>query len=764
MPSDGPLHGFRVLELGNGAGAMAGRALAGLGASVSRIALAAGGPVRAGEGPSLSPARDAWYALDKDIVTIDAARAAMVLQTALADADVLIDGLPPDRLPALGLDPRDLRRRFPRLVVLSITDYGQDGPYRDWAGSALTNFALGGSLFRAGQPVEPPAPPPAELADTIGGVTGALAVAAALAARGDTGEGDWIDCSIAESCVATSDWAIPGRSISGRTTERNGSGPLYPVYRVTDGFVRVINLSPKQWAAFKAWLGHPPELAGPEWNAALFRVANADVLDLVFARETAGRTREELFHSGQRAGVSVVPVYAPEDIAGDAHFAARHALATVPHDTLGALTVPRAMVRFGTTVPEGPRPPRIMPALPSPPPAVVGAPIDFSALRVVELGAGGVAPEAARFLALLGADVIKVESPTAPDFLRALAGPGRFEMSAAWASSNRNKRSIVLDLKTERDRDTLLNLIAAADVFLENNSGDVCDRLGIGYDVAAARNPRLIYGRSQVFGCWGEAASYSGFGPSNHAVSGLTHLWTAPGNPRPEGTSLVHPDHLSGKALALATIAALIDRQRTGKGHLIDLSQGEFAMWTIGECFVEASLTGAGVRRGQEHPEFVPHGVFPTSLPDEWVAVAVETDDHWRRLHSVVDDNCWARDESLATAEGRRAARVAITEALKDWTRMETRATVVAALQAAGVPAMPVLSPVEQLADPHLTARDAFDLVHHPLLGWGRYEGLPVRFERLDVRPSRRAPLMGEHTSEVIAEWLGQPVMSASGP
>jgi crotonobetainyl-CoA:carnitine CoA-transferase CaiB-like acyl-CoA transferase len=762
MPSVEPLQGYRVLEMGGGAAAIAGRVLAGLGARVIRLEPPGGDPLAASDPRFDVAPRYAWYTLGKETVTLDPATDPGAVRTALADIDLLIDGHRPGQLAAWGLDPAALREAFPHLIILSLSHYGQSGPYRDRAGSALTSFALGGSLFRAGRPSEPPLPPPVELADTIGGVTGALAAVTALVARGRDGSGDWIDCSVAESCLATSDWAVPMRSLAGTTTKRDGSGPLYPVYQAADGFVRVVNLSPKQWSAFTAWLGGPEEFAAPEWGNLLFRLANADVIDLVFARETAGRTREDLFHSGQRAGVSVVPVYAPEEIAVDAHFTERRALAEVTDPALGTVRVPRAFVRFDGTVPEAPRPASRLARIPD------GgrfredvAGLDFRALKVVELGSGGVAPEASRYFALLGADVVKVESPTALDFLRAAAGPGMHEYSPPFASSNRNKRSVQLDLKTEEGRAALARLLAVADVFFENNSGGVCERLGAGYEAVAATNPGIVYASSQLLGATGAAAAYSGFGPSNQAVGGISALWTHPDNPRPEGVSLVHPDHLAGKMLALAALAALGERRRTGRGRRIDLAQAEFAMATIGEAFVEASLLGRSVRRGHDHPAFVPHGVYPTLLPDEWVAVAVETDEQWQGLRRALGEPQWAADPALDRAAGRIAARRQIDEGLSAWTSGKTRTAVAHALGAAGVPAMPVLAPVEQIADPHLAARGAFDLVHHPLAGWAWMEGLPFRFQRLQVEPSRRAPLLGEHTDAVLAEWLPIPAAAA---
>lgn len=745
----GPLSGYRVVETGGGAAAMAGRLLASLGATVIRVEPAAGDPMRSSDPRSTIAPRYAWYTLDKHIIRTDDTA---VLPGLAGEADLLVEDLGPGVL-----DPAALRAANPGLVVLSLSPYGQDGPYRDWAGSALTTFALGGSLFRSGRATEAPLPPPVELADTIGGITGVLAAVASLVARKSTADGDTIDCSIAEACLATSDWGVSIRSLMGTTMPRNGAGPVYPVYRVADGFVRVLNLSAKQWNSFVAWMNNPPEFAAPEWQILPWRAANADVIDLVCEREIGHRKREELFHEGQQRGVSIVPVYAPEDVPGDAHFRERQALAEVTHPEAGTLNIPRSFVRFGKgVIPPAPAAPVIGGSGGFAGGRVEPPGLDFTKLRVVELGSGGVAPEAARHFGLLGADVIKVEHPSAMDFLRGSGGPGMHEYTGTFSSSNRNKRSIQLDLKTEEGRGTLFRLLSMADVFFENNSGGVCDRLGIGYEAVAAVNPRIVYASSQMMGATGPASSYSGFGPSNHAVSGIAHLWSAPDNPKPEGNMLVHPDHLAGKALAIAALAALGERQRTGRGCFIDLAQAEFAMATIGEAFAEVSLLGSAQRRGQQHPAFVPHGVFPTVVNDEWVAIAVETDAQWARLREALGNPDWAADAALDTIAGRLASREAITAGLTAWTTPRTRPFIVNHLQRFGVPAMQVMAPVDQLADVHLNERGAFATIIHPLSGPARFEGQPFRFQRLQLVPESPAPILGAHTADVLREWLGE--------
>ena len=758
-----PLSPYRVLELGTGAGALCARVLADLGADVVKVEPVAGDAMR-GQGPAIDGTgiSFSWFNANKRWATADLDDPATQrrLRAALTLFDVLIDGNGPGWLAAHGLDPDELRRELPELVIASVSHFGQTGPYRDWKGSALVDFALAGTLRRCGLPDQVPCAPPYLLPYVMGGVTAASAVVAALWERGRSGKGDWLDCSVLEAIQAQADWSAPGYSASGHMTKRAGAGPLFRLYAADDGWVRVINLSVKQWNAVKAWLANPPEIAGPEWDMPLYRAANPAILDQVFARHFKGRTKVELSKDGQEHGVGIVPIYSPSEVMEDEHFRVRGTF--VPFMLPGGRVVrgPGAFVRMADTTPASLSAPSApgqgLESLAGKRAAFVATGetgLPLAGVRVVEVGSGAVAPEITRILGELGADVIKIESMRQIDFMR-LQGAG-IEASSGWSSSNRNKRSVVLDLKHPDGRRVGQELAHRADIIVENNTACVMERMGIGYDEVSKANPKVVYVSSQAFGATGPSSRYGGFGPTNQAVSGTSYLWNHPSPEKPEGVQVIHPDHLLGRMGALAAIAALDERRRGGKGQHIDLGQAEFAIACVAEAFMESDASGRSVEpRGNESPIGAPHGVFPCLGEDQWIAITVESDEEWERLAGVVGDASWD-DTALATVEGRLARRELLEAQLGAWTSQLPAVQAMRRLQGAGVPAGAAYSTVEVLADVHVAERGFFKTVTHPVLGTLRMEGVPFKAQTLTVDAARRAPLFGEHTREVLQAWLG---------
>ena len=763
MSLERPLSHYRVLEIGTGAAALCGRLLADLGAEVVTLEPPEGDvmrsqrPLAGGTGISFL-----WYNANKIGATAnlsdESSRTALL--EALASFDVLIDGNEPGWLAARGLAPPDLLERFPELIITSVSHFGQTGPYRDWQGSALVDFAIGGSLFKSGLADKAPTAPPYLLPYAIGGVSAASATMAALWDRGRTGNGDWLDCSTTEAVQSQNDWSSVGYSATGNQAKRAGAGPVFRVYPADDGWARVLNLTVKQWQETKKWVGDPPEISGPEWDSPMYRAANPETLDLVFDRVFEGRTKSELYHDGQANGVGVVPIYSPTEVQTDEHFTERGTF--VPLDLPDGTTVqaPGAFVRMNGARPTPPTP---APALGGDISTLAGQrnrqkPVGgggppLNGIRVIEVGSGAVAPEIARLLGAFGADVIKLESMSQIDFMR-LQAPDR-ESSAAWSSSSRNKRSVLLDLKHPQGAATALRLAAEADILVENNKHGVMDRLGLGYEVVAKANPSIVYLSSQAFGATGPSASYGGFGPTNQAVSGTTYLWNHAGEKKPEGTMAIHPDHLLGRMGSLVAVAALDEVRRTGQGQQIDLGQAEFAIACIAEAFIESGVNGATVEaRGNQHAIGAPHGVFPSAGDDEWIAITVESDDQWEKLKAVVEEDSWD-NPVFATVEGRLAERDVIEAQLAAWTGLKPAIVVMRVLQTAGIPAGAAYTTTQVISDVQFAERQYFQTVVHPVLGALRMEGNSFIPRAMELATVTRAPLFGEHTRMVFEEWLG---------
>ena len=379
MTVERPLSPYRVLEIGTGAASICGRLFADLGAEVVKLESGEGDPLRRqpplidGTGISFL-----WANANKKPASADLTDSSVQasIRESLRGFDVLIDGEQPGWLSAHGLDPAELRDVYPHLIIASVSHFGQAGPYQDWVGSPLVDYALGGSLLKSGLSDKAPTAPPYMLPNAIGGVAAAMATMAALSNRQRTGVGDWIDCSTVEAIQSQNDWAAVGHSNTGAPTIRSGAGPVFRIYRAPDGWVRVINLSAKQWTATKTWLGNPSEVEGPEWNNPLFRAANPETMDLVFERHFEGHSRTDLYHDGQRHGVGIVPIYSPDEVMRDDHFDARGTFVPFPLPEGSSAQAPGGFVRMAGSPPAEPAPaPRLTGGLS----ALHGEPVHTSA-------------------------------------------------------------------------------------------------------------------------------------------------------------------------------------------------------------------------------------------------------------------------------------------------------------------------------------------------------------------------------------------------
>ena len=279
---------------------------------------------------------------------------------------------------------------------------------------------------------------------------------------------------------------------------------------------------------------------------------------------------------------------------------------------------------------------------------------------MLDFGVGAVGVEVGRFFAEYGADVVKVESATAPDFIRTITPEG---MNPAFASSSRSKRGLGVNLKDARGLALVRKLARLADVVVENNGAGVMDRLGLGYESLRAENPRLVYFSSNLTGSRGPWSAWIGYGPSTHPVSGMQHLWNFPEDEaRPAGSTNVYPDHFVGRLGALAAVAGLFQRERSGVGYHAEAAQFEGAIGFIGDWLARESLAPGTVHpRGNASERGAPWGAYPCEGEDEWCAICVRSDAEWRALREELGSPAWAAraelDDRARAAGGARRAR-----------------------------------------------------------------------------------------------------------
>jgi crotonobetainyl-CoA:carnitine CoA-transferase CaiB-like acyl-CoA transferase len=760
--ASGPLGSLRVVDLTDLRGALCARILADLGADVIRVEP---GPQEA----SPSTAHRYRNANKRGVaLNLEGTAGRQRLDALLEAADVLVDNVDPDHRATWGLSPEAVSARHPHLVQVGLTDFGLSGPRSTWRLEALPALAASGTLHATGFPQLPPCNAPGYLAHDCASVYGAIAAVAAVldGERRDGPSGQLVDISVQEAALAgTNPWSIALQSYSkinpllSPLGNRNAEG-AYWVLPAQDGYVRAVIGTPRQWTGFVELMRSPEAFEDDVWASMLFRLQNADVVRLLAEERLTDRTRSQLFDEALGLGTTVGVLQTLREFVNHPQTTSRSFFTDSGFDALEGLPFASHPVNLSRTPASIRRPAETSPEVAFRPRSEVeGDPIGkkhgllLEGVRVVEFGVAAIAPELSGVLSELGADVIKIESLAHLDVLRAAgASVGSFNRSMTFNAECRGRRSVTLDLTTEKGRELAFELCAGADVIAENYRGGVLEGLGLGYEAVSAVNPRVIYASSQGYGSNGPFGSMPAYGPLNSGFTGVHLLWNHPDSPYPCGTSLNHPDHIGGKLLAVAVLAALREREASGEGQRLEMAQTEVSAYLLGEMYLDAVRDGIDpAPLGNAHPTAAPHGVYPSAGDDSWVAIAVMSDDEWQRLCKATG---WDSGE-LPTAAARLAAREHLDERLAGWTRPRSNVEAAEVLQAQGVSAMPVMGPVDQHADPHLTEREFIVHLEHPEVGEETHVGNPIRFSRTTQRTALSAPCLGADTEAVLTSVLG---------
>jgi benzylsuccinate CoA-transferase BbsF subunit len=386
----------------------------------------------------------------------------------------------------------------------------------------------------------------------------------------------------------------------------------------------------------------------------------------------------------------------------------------------------------------------------------VSLPRPLEGIRVLDFTWAAAGPYATLLLAFLGAEVIKVESsrrldPARRGFMQDYGGVNR---SPNFDELNLNKRSFVVDLTQPAGLELVKRLVAVSDVVVDNFRPGVMTRYGLDAATLLAQRPSLIVASSSANGATGPEAAGAGLASVFGATGGLgEQTGYSDGPPTEVGEST---DYRSANALAIALLAALLHRLRTGEGQAIDLASREVVVTTAPDALLAHA---AGVewkpRIGNDHRDMSPHGLYPCSQADDWIAVAVRDEREWKELCQVVDELAWG--DAFPTAVDRDRERDAIDAVVAAWTKQRTSMEAFHLLQARGIPACPSFTNKDLSADPHLAARDAFVEVDHPEIGRHRVMRAPWIFSDAECSIRRPGPLLGEDNAYVLEAILGIP-------
>jgi crotonobetainyl-CoA:carnitine CoA-transferase CaiB-like acyl-CoA transferase len=383
----------------------------------------------------------------------------------------------------------------------------------------------------------------------------------------------------------------------------------------------------------------------------------------------------------------------------------------------------------------------------------------FDGIRVVDFSWYAVGPRTALYLAQHGAEVIRVESALNPDGLRRVGpfkdginGPNR---SGYFNNQNPNKYGVSLNLKLPGAVSVARRLIARADVVLESFTPGVMERFGLGYEDIREVSPDVIMISMGAQGRGGPYSHHSAFGHVQQALCGVNHLTGWPDG-FPTGAHGPYTDFFVPHIAAMAVIAALAYRRRTGRGQYIELSQLEAAIHCLDTAILDYTVNGREQGRvGNRHPQAAPHGAYRCLGDDRWCALAVSTDEEWQALRRVIGEPEWSLATRLATLEGRLEHADELDCLIEAWTVDRSAEEVTGLLQAVGVPAGVVQTSEDLHADPQLAHRRHYTVLDHPETGPATYDGPAYRLSRTPAQLTMPAPCLGEHNQYVCSQLLG---------
>jgi crotonobetainyl-CoA:carnitine CoA-transferase CaiB-like acyl-CoA transferase len=383
-------------------------------------------------------------------------------------------------------------------------------------------------------------------------------------------------------------------------------------------------------------------------------------------------------------------------------------------------------------------------------------------VRVLDISMGWAGPLVGQMFAEMGADVVKVEDTHHFDWWRgslSMAPPEMqpIERAAVFNTANRGKRGVTLDLASARGIEILKRLIEVSDILVENFSPGVMERLGLGYDAVRAINSRLIMISMPSFGSDGPECNARGYGNTVEAMAGVTGLTGYhDGNGQRYTLSNALGDPVGGLHGVFALMVALRERERTGRGQLIELAQVESLIPFVADAMLDYQFTErVPAARGNRHREHAPHGIYRCAGDDNWIALACESDDQWRRLASALGIERLADDPRFTSESARKANEDALDAELSRAFSSISADDCVALLRDAGVLVAPVNPAAAVIADPQIQSREYFVAIDRAVVGTHLYPGAVARLPDTPLRADAPAPLLGEHNRQVFAETLG---------
>ena len=787
------LSSYRVLDLTDERGHLAGFMLAMLGAEVVKVEPPDGvrsrriGPFDA-SGVSLTHAA---YDRGKKSVAVDLGIASgrdAFLDLVLG-ADCVIESMGVGTLEQLDLGLELLRTHNPALVVGTLTAFGHTGPKAHWPATDLTLMASACTMAFTGDADRSPVRVTLPQAFHFGAAVLAGGVIAALYERGRSGSGQIVDVAAQQVIPIATQAGVLASACNFPTPTRTGGGvsigpiDLRLVYPAKDGFVSITHvfgdaIGPvtkrlMDWVFEEGFVTSAS--ANLDWvnfatlvESGAVSIEQWEEVKAAVALCTASKTKAELLSIAMERQLLMAPIADVAEVLGSEQLATRKYFERLRLDGAkiaapgkfaltrnAVLAAPVTVTSIGADNKEIFANPRQV-NVPEKTRTTPASPLE--GVKVLDFMWSLAGPFTSRALGDLGATVVKIESIHRPDptrgFLPIWDNEPGLEQSALFDTANAGKLSLALNMRSPEAAKVVQDLVEWADLVCESFSPGTMKSWGLDYETLSEINPSLVMLSTCLTGQFGPTSTFAGYGNLGAALSGFYGLAGWPDR-APSGPFGAYTDYPSTHFMLATVLAALDHQRRTGVGEYIDLAQTEAALHFISPALLDASATGSvAERRGNEDPDMVPHGGFRCAGEDEWVAIAVNSDAQWQRLCQIMGRDDLRREVELDSLEGRRAERARIEDEITKWTQNHSAVDITSTLVNNGIAAHGVQSSVECLSDRQLAHREAFIWAEHPHREC-IVENARFAFSRSDVGPKARAPFLGEHTFEVLSRFLG---------
>ncbi len=775
------------------AGAMCGKAFADLGADVLKIEPPDGDPTRRlGPFPNDEPNPETGGAFlylnaNKRGAALDLRQDSdrRLMRELIAGADVFVTDAQPALAASLGIDSASVAALSPTLVRVYATPFGNVGAYRDWQGTDLIAWHMGGmgwespAIFVSDPKTQPPLRARGNKAMLLAGWVAAAGAMCALFHREAYGVGQEIDVSAMDAVAShiRGNFAAYSYDISSLPETREKS--FFPwIWQAADGYATITFLLDHWWRALKTIMGNPAWAEDAAFDTLAGRREAVAVIERGVAEWARGMPRGELYEKLQAARVPCFPVQTVDEVAASAHYAERGFFVNQRHPIAGDVTQPGPAARFsrtpwrlraaaptlGANDAEVRRSPSRRRVAPHPPAPSSASPRNkpLAGVRIVDFGWILSVPYAGGWLGSLGAEVVRVESNARLEPGRSGIGGGAdgvagVNRSSIWNCLNHSKRGVTLNLRDPDAQALVRELASVSDVVMENFSTGVLDRLGLGWNDLRQERPDLVMISGSSMGTYGPDSRATGFGPNVCSYAGQPSITGYEGG-QPQNLGGNWPDYLVGTMMVHSVLAALWHRRKTGEGQRIEIGMAEAVSGMMPEAFLDWTMNGRVAERiGNRDPLMAPHGVYACAGDDQWAAIAVRSDEEWARMRGVIGREDLAADARFATLDARKRNEDALDAIVEQWTRQRTPSEVAELLQAASIPAGAVLDVFGLMADAHFRARGNIVEMEHPEVGAREIAGLPIRFGDIPTPARYPAPLLGEHNREVFGDLLGLP-------